>query len=136
VFSQNRARLFIFTSVPCDLFLARLRNSFGLAETSLHGNLRLVLARPRSSFGLAESSLLNDYFLYQRKYKIALSLPLGQPRLVLARPRNSSLNVKDLVIKSLRANRDVLTSQHMHSHGLPKDKIEATSKIYLSLIDF
>jgi hypothetical protein len=83
-FSQNRARSFILTSVPCDLFLARPRYSFGLAETFSHGNLQLVLARPRYSFGpteisshgdlqpvlahprtpfgLAKTSLLNTYF--------------------------------------------------------------------------
>jgi hypothetical protein len=38
--------------------------------------------------------------------------------------------------QSLRANRDVLTSQHVHSHGPPKDMTEVTSKIYFSLIDF
>jgi hypothetical protein len=32
-----------------------------------------------------------------------------------------------------RANRDVFSSQHVNSHGPPKDMTEATSKIYLSL---
>jgi hypothetical protein len=50
------------------LFLARPRSSFdiymwqGVPLTSTRGNIRLVLARPSSSFGLAESSLLNVYF--------------------------------------------------------------------------
>jgi hypothetical protein len=32
-----------------------------------------------------------------------------------------------------RANRDVFASQHVNSHGLPKDMNKATSKIYFSL---
>jgi hypothetical protein len=81
--------------------LACPRYSFGLTKISSDGNLRLVLALLRSSFGLAESSLLKWLLLYQRKYRIALSLPLGQPRLILARPRNSSPHVKDLFINPL-----------------------------------
>jgi hypothetical protein len=38
--------------------------------------------------------------------------------------------------QSLRANRDVFTSQHVNSYGPPKDTTEATSKIYFSLIGF
>jgi hypothetical protein len=33
----------------------------------------------------------------------------------------------------LQANRDIFASQHMNSHGPPKDMTEATSKIHLSL---
>jgi hypothetical protein len=35
--------------------------------------------------------------------------------------------------QSLRANREVFTSQHVNSYGLPKDMTEATCKIHLSL---
>jgi hypothetical protein len=33
----------------------------------------------------------------------------------------------------LRANRDVFVSQHVNSHGPPKDMTEANSEIYLAV---
>jgi hypothetical protein len=113
------------------LFLARLRNSFGLAETSLHGNLRLVLARPRSSFGLAESSLFNDYFCTNASTR--LCCPFGPTETCLGPLKELIASRERPCNQPLRANRDVFASQHMNSQDSPKDMIEATSKIHLSL---
>jgi hypothetical protein len=35
--------------------------------------------------------------------------------------------------QSLRANRDVFESQHVNSHGPPKESTETTNNIYFSL---
>jgi hypothetical protein len=77
------------------LVLAHPRYSFRLIETSVHGNIRLVLARPRSSFGLAEPFLLNDYFC------------------------NNACT--GLCCHFLWASRDIFAWQHMTCLGPPKE---------------
>jgi hypothetical protein len=81
-----------------QLILARPRSSFGLTETSAHGNIRLVLARPRSSFGLAESSLFNNYFYNNACTRLRCHF--------------------------LLANRDIYVWQHMACLGPPKKLIK------------
>jgi hypothetical protein len=83
------------------LVLARPRISFRLTETSVHNNMRFCFGPPKDFLWPSRVILAQWLLLYERKYMIALSLPLGQPRLVLARPRNSSPHVKDLVINPL-----------------------------------
>jgi hypothetical protein len=57
----------------------------------------------------------------------------GTIQLVLARPRNQSPPREGPRQQFLRANRDIFASQHVNSHGPPKESTEATSKIYFSL---
>jgi hypothetical protein len=120
--------------------LAYPRSSFELTETSSHGNIRLVLVRTRSSFGLAESSLHNKYFYNNACIGLRCHF-LWVNRDIFAWHHKTCLGPsKELITpherprhQSLRANCDVFASQHVNSHGLPKNTIEATSKIYFSL---
>jgi hypothetical protein len=73
--------------------LACPRNSFGLIETSLHGNIQLVLAHPKSSFGLTETYLHGNMRLvlaYTRSsFRLTETSSHGNILLVLAQPRIS-----------------------------------------------
>jgi hypothetical protein len=51
---------------------------------------------------------------------------LGSPKELIT-PREGSRH------QSLRANRDVFVSQHVNSHGSPKELTESTGNIYFSL---
>jgi hypothetical protein len=67
--------------------------SFGLTETSSHGNVRLILARLRNRSRSSEGP--RHHFFGPTEISSH-----GNIRLLLARPRNWSPHVKDLVINS------------------------------------
>jgi hypothetical protein len=96
--------------------------SFGLTETSSHGNIRLVLARPsyRSSEGPHRHFLCANRDIVAWQHSTCLRPLQITPR---EGPRH----------QFLRANRDVPARQHGNSHGPPKESIKAASKIYFSL---
>jgi hypothetical protein len=133
------------------LVLARPRSSFGLAESSLLNDYFCNNARTglRCHFLWANQ----DIFAWQHTaclgppkelIKINCTTPLspllGQPRHLCMALKTCLGPPKELITpcegsrhQSLRANRDVFTSQRVNSHGPPKDMTEATSKIHLSL---
>jgi hypothetical protein len=121
--------------------LARPRNSFGLTETSLHGNIRLVLARPRSSFRLTEASSHGNIWLVlacpRNRSRSSVGLYrhlLWASRDIFACHHTTCLGPPKKLItpregphhQSLCANCDVFASQHVNSYGSPKDTTEAT----------
>jgi hypothetical protein len=78
--------------------------------------------------------------LIKIKCRTPSSPPLGQPRHLcmalktcLGPPKEIIASCEVSRFQSLRANRDVITSQHVNFHGPPKDTTKATKKIHLSL---
>jgi hypothetical protein len=136
------------------LVLARPRAPFGLAESSLLNdyfcnNARTGLRHPflwanRDIFAWQHMACLGlPKELIKIKCRTLSSPPLGQPRHLCMALNTCLSRSKELITphegphpQPLWANRDVFASQHVNSHGLPKDMTEATSKIYFSLIDF
>jgi hypothetical protein len=92
----------------CSSLLQHHTTCFGPPKVFLRANqdiftcqLTTCLGPPKDPLWASQDIFAQHLLLYQRKYRIALSLPLGQPRLVLTLLRNSSPHVKDLVINPL-----------------------------------